>query len=158
ENKKSVFINDLKTDYKEYISNYREDENRELEDGSYSKTPSSIIYLPILVQNKVLGLITVQSYDKNAYTQRHLEILNSIGSYAGVAIENASAYKQLSEAHEELEKLSLVASKTDNTVIICDSNFEMEWANESFKKTQGCDLEEFKQKNQREPSYKKRPR
>lgn len=47
-------------------------------------------------------------------------------------------------AIEEIEKLSLVASKTDNSVMITDANQNIEWVNESFEKMTGYSLEEVK--------------
>src|SRR5258706_10101158 len=40
--------------------------------------------------------------------------------------------RQLSEQNIELEKLSLVASKTDNAVLICNADESVEWANDAF--------------------------
>src|SRR5215213_3965584 len=40
--------------------------------------------------------------------------------------------RQLSEQNIELEKLSLVASKTDNAVLICNADESIEWANDAF--------------------------
>lgn len=50
----------------------------------------------------------------------------------------------LQEVNTSLERLSLVASKTENTVIIMDVNANFEWANEGFEKQYGMDLESFK--------------
>jgi PAS domain S-box-containing protein len=45
--------------------------------------------------------------------------------------------QQLTEKNIELEKLSLVASKTDNSVIIADATGEIEWVNDSFSRLTG---------------------
>ncbi len=45
--------------------------------------------------------------------------------------------KQLSEKNLELEKLSIVASKTDNSVIIADENGKIEWINDGFMRMTG---------------------
>ncbi len=45
--------------------------------------------------------------------------------------------KQLSEKNLELEKLSLVASKTDNSVIIADESGKIEWVNDGFIRMTG---------------------
>src|SRR6185369_12311585 len=45
--------------------------------------------------------------------------------------------KQLSEKNLELEKLSLVASKTDNSVIIADESGRIEWVNDGFTRMTG---------------------
>lgn len=41
---------------------------------------------------------------------------------------------QLSEKNKELEKLSLVASRTDNAVVIADNEGVIEWTNEAFSR------------------------
>lgn len=52
--------------------------------------------------------------------------------------------KIITEQNKELEKLSIVASNSENTVVICDTNTELIWANESFTRTFGYTLEELK--------------
>jgi PAS domain S-box-containing protein len=49
----------------------------------------------------------------------------------------------LERANKELEKLSLVASKTDNAVLIADKDGKWEWANSGFEKMYGYTLSEF---------------
>ncbi|MFM7217941.1 MAG: PAS domain-containing protein, partial [Bacteroidota bacterium] len=46
----------------------------------------------------------------------------------------------------ELKKLSLIATKTKNGVIITDNHGRIEWANDSFTNTSGWSLEEVKGK------------
>jgi len=50
---------------------------------------------------------------------------------------------ELKRANDELRKLSLVASKTDNVVIIFDKNGKIDWVNESFQKMYGYSYEEY---------------
>ncbi len=53
--------------------------------------------------------------------------------------------EMLAKTNEELKKLSIVASKTDNAVMIFDSNGLIEWVNDGFKTMSGYDsLEAFK--------------
>lgn len=52
----------------------------------------------------------------------------------------------LAEANKELEKLSLVASKTENVVIIMNASGSIEWVNEGFIQKYGMDMETFKNK------------
>ena len=54
--------------------------------------------------------------------------------------------KVLEETNVELEKLSIVARETDNSVLIANSDFEIEWANEGFTRLYGYTLKEFKEK------------
>jgi PAS domain S-box-containing protein len=50
------------------------------------------------------------------------------------------------KAGQEIEKLSLVASKTNNGVMITDKDGMIEWVNESFSKLTGYSLDEIKGK------------
>lgn len=52
--------------------------------------------------------------------------------------------EMLAATNAELEKLSIVASKTDNAVIIMDENFNFEWINEGFTKIYGLTFNELK--------------
>jgi PAS domain S-box-containing protein len=49
----------------------------------------------------------------------------------------------LSRINRELEKLSIVASKTDNAIIISDQKGNIEWINESYTKLYGFNLNEL---------------
>jgi len=55
----------------------------------------------------------------------------------------------LEYSNHELEKLSVVASHTQNAVVIANANGEIEWANDAFTTMQGYSLEEFVEKHGR---------
>jgi PAS domain S-box-containing protein len=55
---------------------------------------------------------------------------------------NAQA-ENLKIINVELERLSLVASKTENTVVIMDGNGNFEWVNAAFEERYGMNLERF---------------
>jgi transcriptional regulator with GAF, ATPase, and Fis domain len=38
----------------------------------HGEQPESLIYLPLKVKQKMFGVITIQSFKKNAYTDYHL--------------------------------------------------------------------------------------
>ena len=104
ENKKDVFINDIEKEF----SNYLKDidltilTTAALEDGSMPKNPNSLIYLPLQVKDKIIGLISVQSYKKDAYTQYHLDILKTLASYTSAALYNAQSFETLQNTLKEL--------------------------------------------------------
>lgn len=101
ENKKPVFINDLEKEYKNYIEVFQ-DAASKLEDGSESDEPASLIYLPLIAQDRVLGVITIQSFKKNAYTDHHLNILKNLATYTTIALDNANAYRRLNATLDNL--------------------------------------------------------
>jgi serine phosphatase RsbU (regulator of sigma subunit) len=55
----------------------------------------SVIYLPLVYQNKSLGIITVQSLQAHAYTNYHITMLKSIAAYATSALDNALSYQYI---------------------------------------------------------------
>ncbi|MBX0331812.1 PAS domain S-box protein [Pontibacter sp. HSC-14F20] len=59
----------------------------------------------------------------------------------GILVSFVDITEQLA-AQEELRKLSLVASKTTNGVIITNNQLEIEWVNEAFSNVTGYTLEE----------------
>ncbi len=101
ENKKPVFINDVRNEYGKYIENYKEPD-RLLEDGTKAAEPLSIIYLPLILQDRLLGVITIQSFHKNAYTDYHLNVLQNLASYTSIALDNADAYDKLNDTVNKL--------------------------------------------------------
>jgi signal transduction histidine kinase len=103
ENNKEVFINDIAKEHAKYTSDVNMKIIGSLEDGSIPKSPNSIIYLPLQVKDKIIGLISIQSYAKNAYTHHHLDILKTLASYTSAALYNARSYESLQNALNELK-------------------------------------------------------
>jgi len=64
----------------------------------------SLIYLPLMAKGKKLGVITVQSFQQNAYGDYHLYMLRNIAIYAAIALENAASYTQLNESMLHLKE------------------------------------------------------
>ena len=85
-NQQEVFINDYTTQYQKYTG-------REL-DAIVGKPTRSIIYVPLVSQGQAFGVISVQSYQKNAYDQHHLSLIRNIAVHTKIALENASAYEK----------------------------------------------------------------
>jgi signal transduction histidine kinase len=100
--REEVFINDFENEYKEYLPAITP------ADSKTGGNSSSIIYLPLIVNDETRGVITVQSFQKNAYTEYHLNILRNLAVYTKIALENASAYKKI-----ELQSHNLKNANTD---------------------------------------------
>ncbi len=101
DNRKPVFINDVTTEYQKYIPSYEHGE-RLLEDGSAAQPPASMIYLPLIAQDRVLGVLSIQSFKKNAYTEQHLSLLENLAAYTTIALDNAGAYRVINEREHEI--------------------------------------------------------
>jgi signal transduction histidine kinase/CheY-like chemotaxis protein/ligand-binding sensor domain-containing protein len=120
EHREPVFINNLRAEYGRYVSRY-EEPRRRLEDGSLSEEPNSIIYLPLIAKERVLGIITIQSFETGAYTEHHLTVLRSLASYTAIALDNAAAYRQLNEQEHEIRRLLDVAERARAVAVEADA-------------------------------------
>jgi signal transduction histidine kinase len=94
-NREEVFINDYAKDYGRYVKN--------LTDPIAGESPESILYLPLWNKNKVIGVISAQSFRKDAYTNYHINILRNLATYSAIALENADAYRHLAQLLEDLK-------------------------------------------------------
>lgn len=57
--------------------------------GNTAKRSAALLYAPLIVGDQIIGAISAQSYQFNAYTTEHLDLLTSIAHQAAIAIENA---------------------------------------------------------------------
>ena len=95
-NKKSIWINDINEEHSNYLNHFDHYKEEEL--------LTSIICIPMFNNERLIGIVSAQSKNKNAYTQYHFDILNALTSYITVAIENANAYKSLEDKISERTK------------------------------------------------------
>jgi len=59
--------------------------------------------VPMIARDHVIGVISVQSYDKHAFTQGDMVLLTAVANQAAAAIENAQLYKDLEGLNIALE-------------------------------------------------------
>ena len=93
ENEKEIIINDNKNEYKKYIQVHKA--------PIVGKSPESLVYLPLFTKEKKIGVLTVQSFTKNAYSDYHVNILKNIALSIAIALDNAYLYQNLEEKVNE---------------------------------------------------------
>ncbi|HEX5341124.1 MAG TPA: ATP-binding protein [Duganella sp.] len=74
---------------------------------------ASALYVPLLVGERTLGVMTVQSTLPNAYGARERLIFRTLCAYGAIALDNAEAYRQLKDAQTQLvsqEKLAALGA------------------------------------------------
>ncbi|MDH7486378.1 MAG: GAF domain-containing protein [Anaerolineae bacterium] len=67
--------------------------------------PLSALYVPMIVEGRVIGLLEVQSYRPDAYRQEDVELLGPVANHIGLAIQNARLFgetRQLKEFNESI--------------------------------------------------------
>jgi len=60
--------------------------------------------LPLISRNGVLGVLTLGRREDNSFSQVDIGFLTQVASQVAIAVENASAYRQIEDARTELEK------------------------------------------------------
>jgi signal transduction histidine kinase/ligand-binding sensor domain-containing protein len=95
--REEIFINDFDKEFSRYLPAITPPDPK-------TGNSSSIIYLPMILNDDVMGVITVQSFQKNAYHEYHLNIIRNLAVYSTIALENAAAYKQIEQQSDNLRK------------------------------------------------------
>lgn len=93
---KEVVMGDVAAEHKNYLQN--------LPAPKQGQHAASLIYIPLKAKEKMFGVITVQSFQKNAYSDYHLYMLRTIALYAAIALENAESYKKLNQTVDSLTR------------------------------------------------------
>ncbi|MCS7018346.1 MAG: GAF domain-containing protein [Cytophagales bacterium] len=104
-NQQEIYINDFYKEYNQYIP------NAPVPTPILGKNANSIIYLPLVCKNQTIGTITVQSFQYNAYTPYHVELLRNLAVYIAIAMENASTYEEIEKQKELIEMQNRVLNE-----------------------------------------------
>jgi len=96
-NNKSLIINNLANEYKNYIN--------EMPNISTKETPKSLIHIPLVTSNKKLGIFAVNSYETDSYSQNDFTNLLSLASYISIALDNAYTYQKIQQQNNQLVEL-----------------------------------------------------
>ncbi len=102
-NKKEIFINDNIAEHKKYVKEIV---------VIQGEMTQSLIFCPMILNERVIGVITVQSYKKNQYSPYHLTFIRTLASYAAIALENASVYENI-EAEIKQRTLEVIKQKEE---------------------------------------------
>lgn len=95
EERKEIVIHDYANEYQKYV---------ELDLPPVAgDAAASIVYLPLVLKDKPIGVLTAQSFSVDAYSEYQLNFLRSLASYTAIAIDNADAYRRLSSTVHELQ-------------------------------------------------------
>jgi len=52
----------------------------------------SLLYMPLLIGERLLGVMTIQSFQPHAYGERERSIFQSLCAYGAIALDNSAAY------------------------------------------------------------------
>ncbi len=95
---REILISNLSAEYHHYI-------NKPLT-TNFGEIPHSVIYVPLHIEERKMGVITVQSFKLQAYTSNDLHILRTLAGFVASAVSSAEAYQLLDKQRSDLEAYS----------------------------------------------------
>ncbi len=106
-NKATVHLNRINN---EILAQFLPLEMRETLDNVYydeeEKPAQSIMLTPIMIDGRVLGLLSTQHSLPEQYQQHHCQLFEQLASYIAISLENRTQKEKLKRANLELDKLS----------------------------------------------------
>lgn len=103
--KTDIFINDLFEEYHSYLDSDKPTFLR-FEDGS-NDICRSIMFTPLLVEDNVVGVVSVQTNRVGAYSHNDMDTLKALSSYIAIALNNSRQAELIKEKNEELKRLAI---------------------------------------------------
>ncbi len=77
-NDKEIFLKNIKKEYSKYV--------KELRPVSGDMNPNSAIFIPLKISGNVIGVLTVQSNNKDAYSEYHLNLMRIVADYLALVV------------------------------------------------------------------------
>ncbi|MBN2618251.1 MAG: GGDEF domain-containing protein [Spirochaetales bacterium] len=108
-NDRNVYISDFENEFQNYIVSINKIKNY---CNSGNHFPSSVMYKPLKIKGEVIGLITVQSQNKNAYSSDDVNTFEVLSSYAAIGLNNALQSEMIIEQNRQLSILATIDSLT----------------------------------------------
>ncbi len=94
--RQEVVINDFSRDFSRYFG------DTPIPAPKAGKQSGSLIYWPLIAGDKIIGVLTVQSFNLNAYNEHKLDMVRTLASTAAIAMDNANAYIMVERQNQEL--------------------------------------------------------
>ncbi|MCG8480959.1 MAG: diguanylate cyclase [Spirochaetales bacterium] len=113
-NRKPVIIDDLRSEYRHFIKTFPS--------SASGGEKRSAIYLPLIVKDRLIGVLSVQTSRVGAYSNLDIRMVRTLASFLGIAIDNAlildrvTLYNRLvvqekDELRQAYERISRVANR-----------------------------------------------
>jgi diguanylate cyclase (GGDEF)-like protein len=93
QNRKPVLIEHKDEEYQKYLSRPSQ---------TMGNPCQSIVSLPLLIEDRVLGCLMVQHGSVRAYSDSHMQLLQALAPYIAIAIENSLIHDRLQELNTAL--------------------------------------------------------
>lgn len=112
-NRKEILINNM-----DDLKKYTDEKSAYYKELTNENAYRSYIFVPLIIQKRLVGLLTVQSYRKNAYSVNEVNSLNILSNYISIALQNSNEFKNI-ERMAKYDDLTGLFSRNE-IVKICE--------------------------------------
>jgi len=127
-----------KTGIPEIIADASKDQRYILDDQfRYSE-----LAVPIITDGEVIGVIDSEHHEKNFFTHKHLEMLETVAGLVSSRMKNAINQEKLLSAQASLKKLSTAVEQSPLAIIITDVDGTIEFVNPAYSEISGFSSKE----------------
>lgn len=153
---KPLIISDLEACVKFSSNNFFIDTDGKLCDinGEVENVSRAAIMIPLKHGDKVTGVLQIQSYKTDFYTSEDLHRLEPFAFIIASAMQRARLYEKIKTelaekiaAFEQVRKFSKGIEQSPNSIVITNSNYEIEYVNPYFTELTGYSAEEVMGRN-----------
>jgi signal transduction histidine kinase/archaellum component FlaC len=78
--------------------------NQQRPEPTFGKKMTTVVYLPLIIGDKIVGCLSLQSPEPNAYSPEQLGMLRTLSRYVAIAVSNAMGYTELQEQKRKTEE------------------------------------------------------
>ncbi len=68
------------------------------------KPMHTVVYLPLVIGDNIVGCMSVQHFQENAYSEEQIDRVRTLASYSAIAIANASGYARMEDTYKQLQE------------------------------------------------------
>lgn len=96
QHRQPVILNDYEKDFAKLLG------NKPIPLPKIGNQAKSLMYWPLIVGDNISGVLTVQSYRKDAYDEHQQEMIQTLATTTAIALDNASAYREVETKNETI--------------------------------------------------------
>ena len=96
----------------------------------------SLLYAPLEAGNRLIGVMTIQSQQANAFGERERSIFRTLCAYGAIALDNAASYAATDLAKQEL-RVAATAFESQEAMMITDANHVIVRVNSAYTRILG---------------------
>jgi tetratricopeptide (TPR) repeat protein len=115
--KRIIVINDIHNEYLNYIDNVDYVSSKKNSDST-----NSVIFCPLIIDNNLIGVMTVQALEKDSFKTITIEMMKALSTFAAIAINNAIKSMNLLAEVEQRRKVQIQLENTNNKLTWLSEN------------------------------------